>query len=131
MLRYTLIQPVPPPKAIKDGREMGPGVTEVELRYPRAKAFVEMSKAGDFDDEVRTIVGLAKAIVVHPGTAGFSVDELWIGDIKGIVEAGESAGFFPSETPAQKTAIELLQKEVTELKSRVRALEGSTDGASD
>lgn len=131
MLRYTLIQPVPPPKAIKDGREMGPGVTEIELRYPRAKAFVEMAKAGDFDDEVRAAVGLAKAIVVHPGTAGFSVDELWIGDIKGIVEAGEAAGFFPSETPAQKTAIELLQKEVKELKSRVLALEGATEGAID
>lgn len=125
-MRYTLEQPLPAKKSTKDGRVITPEITEVELRYPRAKSLVEMSKAGAFADELQTAVGLAKAIVVDPGLAGFSVEDFWIGDIKNIVEAGEKEGFFPSETRDQKTALELMQERIEELESRIQALEGSS-----
>lgn len=121
MTRYTLKRPIEAKKG-KDGREMLPAIEEVELRHPSARAFVELEKSGAMrpGHELEMTVGLARAIVVPPGGV-FSLDELWIGDIKGIVKAGEDAGFFPSEEEAEPSRLESIEKRLTAIEERLRS----------
>ena len=119
MTRYTLQRPV---KAGKDksGREMVGPVEEVELRHPSGRVFVELEKQGAFKPghELELTLGLARAIVVDPGGL-FKVDDLWIGDIKGIVKAAEVAGFFPSEEESEPSRMDTLEERLRALESRL------------
>lgn len=120
MTTYTLQRPIEAKAGKGSGREMLPAITELDLRAPKARAFVDIEKTGAFKpgNDFAAMVGLAKAIVVEPGGV-FSVDDLWVGDVKGIVDAGRDAGFFPSEeTPEEASRMDKIE-------ARLAALEDS------
>lgn len=120
MTTYTLQRPVEAKRGTS-GREMLPPITEVTLRAPKARDFVELEKAGAFrpGHELQLSVGLAKALIVDPGGV-FSVDDLWMGDINGIVETGRAAGFFPSEeSPEEESRMDKIEARLTAIEERL------------